>query len=665
MIKHLRVTVSALLAVAAFASPLSAWALGLGQMEVKSRRDEPLVAEIPIISNDPAELEVLQARLASPDTFRRIGLAQPTGIVSDLQFAVAVDARGRPVVRVTSLVPVQQPLLTFLVEVDWGQGRLVREYSALIDAPQTAAAPVQPPIDEVALSDPNTVVRPLEPVAAIPDTSLSANPLEASAPQAVPLNPQAAASVATATNPSSPNNPLEASAPVPVPLPPSDVPATEPAPVVASIPAAPVSAVSLSAEDTHLVQRGETLGRIAADLGGDYSLDQTIVALLRANPEAFVGGNANRLRAGAVLRIPDGGTIASYSADEAALVMREQMSQWRGARRALPQPPAVVGTPAEISTAAPRATAAADAGRRAAEARLQIVPASASAAARAATRSGISAGGKGDMLREQELLETKETLAARSAEVDELKARVVELEQLQAQQQKLIALKDTELATAQQRLASASAAPAAAAATATTKPEPAMSYGPWLGAGAGLLLIGLLAGWWMRRKPAATAFAAATADSRGGTTGADRHAADDRNVDDHAFDDEAAADAALFAVSADEAPGAHSPGMHSPEPAWSRGAKAIDDVPAANPSAPSTAVPRWHDPLTVSLDEAAIAAEVAPLNPAPPGLARIDLAKAYLDMGDRDTARSLLREVAALGDRASRDEAVRLLRDLT
>lgn len=259
------------------------------------------------------------------------------------------------------------------------------------------------------------------------------------------------------------------------------------------------------------------------------------------------------------------------------------------------------------------------------------------------------------MLREQELLETKETLAARSAEVEELKARVAELEQLQTKQQQLIALKDTELATAQQRLASSNAAPTTAASATPTKPEAAMNYGPWLGVGGGLLAIGLLAGWWLRRKPAAPVFAVAAVDQRAEAT----NDVDERAFDDRAFDDAAAADAA-FATSADMAPAAP-----LPEPAWSRGAKSIDDASAPMPSAPSTAVPRWHDPFAVALDEAAAAAEVAPLNPAPPGLARIDLAKAYLDMGDRDTARSLLREVAALGDRASRDEAVRLLRDLT
>ena len=135
------ITVSLLLAVvlALLAGP--ALALGLGQLTVKSQPGQPLLAEIPIISNDPSELEDLQARLASPDTFRRVGLQPPDMEVSGLQFAVALDARGNPVIRVTSTAPLTQPLLTFLLEVDWGEGRLVREYSALVDVPRTVAAP--------------------------------------------------------------------------------------------------------------------------------------------------------------------------------------------------------------------------------------------------------------------------------------------------------------------------------------------------------------------------------------------------------------------------------------------------------------------------------------------------------------------------------------------
>ena len=79
------------LAIALIAAAGPVAALGLGQIQVKSRLDQPLLAEIPIISSDPAELEQLQARLASPDTFRRIGLEPPTGVTADLQFSVALD----------------------------------------------------------------------------------------------------------------------------------------------------------------------------------------------------------------------------------------------------------------------------------------------------------------------------------------------------------------------------------------------------------------------------------------------------------------------------------------------------------------------------------------------------------------------------------------------
>src|SRR5690606_31507929 len=110
--------VPALLAIVLALLAAPAMALGLGQVEVLSRPGEPLVAEIPIVSSNPGELAKLQARLASPETFRRIGLEPPDGIVSNLRFAVAVDSDGRPVVRVTSQAPIDQPLLTFLLEVD-------------------------------------------------------------------------------------------------------------------------------------------------------------------------------------------------------------------------------------------------------------------------------------------------------------------------------------------------------------------------------------------------------------------------------------------------------------------------------------------------------------------------------------------------------------------
>ena len=236
------------------------------------------------------------------------------------------------------------------------------------------------------------------------------------------------------------------------------------------------------------------------------------------------------------------------------------------------------------------------------------------------------------MLRQQELQQTKETLVARDAEVQELKARVAELEQLKQQQDQLVALKDSELAAAQQRLATTQAADA--------KTSPA-NFGPWLGVGAGLLVIGLLVGWWLRRRQAAT---------------------DSGKPDRQRLTPVMAEPVMPGSADADpEVQGAFVEDERPPqpeplpvEPAWNRLAKPAE--PEAETPAPLTrGVPTWH-----SGDF-----DVGPLNPAPPGQGRLDLARAYLDMGDRDTARSLLQEVATRGDNIDvRRQAEQLLREL-
>src|SRR5207342_3553245 len=204
VVKRIAGTVLALLAVSA---SFGASALGLGQIEVKSKIGQPLVAEIPIISSDPAELEQLQAGLASPETFSRIGLRPPIGIIAGLQFTQALDARGNPVIRVTSQQPVDEPLLTFLVEVDWGQGRLVREYSALIDTPRTVSAPLQPEIAAPTTEAPAIIERPVEPaatVAAQPEPEPAPSDTTQPDAQAITPTPQRVApppQVATATAP--------------------------------------------------------------------------------------------------------------------------------------------------------------------------------------------------------------------------------------------------------------------------------------------------------------------------------------------------------------------------------------------------------------------------------------------------------------------------------
>jgi len=572
---------SALLLCAA----LPAFALGLGQIVVKSKPGQPLQAEIPIISSDPEELQGLQAQLASPDTFARVGLAPPEGLVADLDFSFDQDASGHPLIRVTTQQPVQVPALTFLLEVDWGSGRLVREYSALVDAPQSVSAPAPEPLQMPTPAPSDMVERLPEPAApSTAQTPIAETPTPAPAPEANPTN---------AVPPSAPVAP----------------PPPAPAPVVAR---------ASNADGSVSVQRGDTLGRIARDLdaGQGYSLEQTMLALLRANPEAFINGNVNLVKAGAVLRVPETADFSANDRQQAAAIVQQQVQRWHGARAASAQPqPAVAASTAGQSQSGSRDAQAAT---RTAGARLEIVPPSSSDARRAGTRSGIEAGGEGEMLR-QELQQTKETLSARDAEVAELKSRVADLEKLQKEQQQLITMKDGALANAQQDLAKTRQAQAEPATG--TQPQAAhpFAWWPWL-----LLAIAVaaLGGWWLRRR-------------RGpGQSLPSR------------FDSERLA----AAVPKSQAKPESKPETEAAaSPAWTR----EESRPAPTPPAPAaTAKPVWQAPQ---------ADTIVPLNTTPAGRERLELARAYLDMGDLATARSLLQEVAEGGDVEARVEAQRLL----
>ncbi|WP_190285656.1 FimV/HubP family polar landmark protein [Montanilutibacter psychrotolerans] len=676
------------LALVLAAASGSAAALGLGQIELKSRLGQPLLAEIPIISSDPAELEQLQANLASPDTFARIGLRPPEGIVARLRFSSALDAAGNPVIRVTTDEPVDQPLLTFLIEVDWGQGRLVREYSALIDTPRTVSAPSQPVIEAPVVGPSNAIVR---------------------EPELQPADPGTVAAEALANNPQAPGTTPDAT-PEPVPVPGADnaIPPTQPEPLPASAPLAMATppatpAPSLGSDGQYAVQRGDSLSRIAGQLGLDGTLDQSMIALLRANPDAFIDGNINQLKAGVVLRVPGAGDLAGIESAQATAIVRSQVQEWRGNRRAVPQPVSADtgASPAAVASAAPAGQAGG--ARRSADARLEIVPPGASDATRAGTQSGMTGGGGGEMLR-QELQQKEEALVAREAELAEMKARVAELEKLQQQQQQLLAMKDTELAAVQQRLGASQAAQPA---------PPAANWMPWLLGGGSLLAALLLGGWWMRRRSPATPSFRAPAATAGSSSLADAFplavaqrpdlpiaTSDDAvaaPLDDalavqaDAFDSQDVADLQTGEL-LDDAGVAADAGDHELADRYAEAPQADDEpvvvtqaaapVPApapelvaAAPAAqlqgegtlpfwdrrdrevlPSKRAPTWHSGPTAQSDESD-SSEGG-------GYDRLELARAYLNLGDLASARQLLGEVVVNGDLAARQQATRMLRDL-
>jgi len=615
----------------------AASALGLGQIEVKSRIGQPFLAEIPIISSDPAELENLQAELASPLVFARVGLQPPMGVVAELHFTSALDSAGRPVIRVTSVQPVNEPLLTFLVSVDWGQGRLVREYAALVDAPRTVSAPMQPAIEETVVSEPNTIEREPE----------SATPATAEAAPATTPEEKVEQALAREENNSEENVATD-----------NEIPATpqpEPQPqvAVATPPRAPVPQASRELSGDYTVRRGDTLSEIAGRMEGQASLDQAMIALLRANPDAFIDGNINLLKAGAVLDVPAGDELASVDAGEARRLVAQHVQQWRDARRAVPQP-ALEGAAASAGAqpvGASNGNNATAGGSASADARLEIVPPEAARAAQAGTQSGIQAGGEGQMLR-QELQQTQETVAARDAEVQELKSRVAELEQLQKQQQQLIAMKDSELAAAQQNVAKTNA---------QTEAAQSGSALPWL-IGGGALLLALLGGWWMGRRPAKSAFrapsepAAATpsiADAFAAGPDIDAYEEPDTIVEPPAHVEPRVRELAREDRAREDRAREEPVFELTPEPA-----APVRPAPQAAPAAPIA--PAWH----IAANGNGRRGHVEPTLATQPGQERLELARAYIDLGDRESARQLLSEVVINGDLAARQAASRMLQDL-
>ena len=114
--------------------PAGVQALGLGDIHLQSALNQPFAAEIDLISAAPGELRSLEASLASTETFSRYGLDRPS-YLSGLRFSVGRSGDGRDVLRVRSRQPLAEPFVTFLVEANWSRGRLLREYTVLLDPP--------------------------------------------------------------------------------------------------------------------------------------------------------------------------------------------------------------------------------------------------------------------------------------------------------------------------------------------------------------------------------------------------------------------------------------------------------------------------------------------------------------------------------------------------
>src|SRR5580692_5852950 len=336
-----------------FLWPSSAWALGLGEIHLNSALNEPMNAEIDLIAATPDELTALRATLADKDAFSRYGIDRPP-FLSTLTFKVGKGKDGRDALLVHSTDAIPEPFVTFLVDVNWARGHLMREYTVLLDPPvytpgETArsTAPVTAP-STASMSSPQTA-----PSAAAAGAESSTAPSSSSATTSQPTPLPKSARRSRSHRSSGSGAPAASSETAPVAKAPS-APAESPPPAEA----APEAAGGMPSTVT--VAKGDTLTKIAHSLRAESraDLDQTMIALYRANPAAF-GGNINVLRQGAVLRVPGADDIAALNQKEAMGEVHRQLDAWRAGAAAGDSgghlrlvSPSVGGTSAAAATAA-------------------------------------------------------------------------------------------------------------------------------------------------------------------------------------------------------------------------------------------------------------------------------------------------------------------------
>ena len=281
-------------------STTGAWALSLGHIAVQSALGEPLRAEIDVPEINGEEASSLIAKVASPQAFATAGLEYNQAI-SNLQATLQRRPDGRAYIRLSTDRPINDPFVDMIMEVSWSSGRILRDYTMLFDPPVLRKpAPVAPTLPQVSAAP-----APVPPVAATP----------------VPATPEAPRSAA-----------------------PTPRPTVSAAPAVAK---APVGKAPADSSRQVVVKAGDTASKIAANTKpAGVSLDQMLVALIRANPDAFIHNNINRIRSGAVMDVPTAERAQAISAAEATQTVIAQSKDFNEFRRNLATnaPVAAVGT---------------------------------------------------------------------------------------------------------------------------------------------------------------------------------------------------------------------------------------------------------------------------------------------------------------------------------
>ncbi|MDP2784820.1 MAG: FimV/HubP family polar landmark protein [Sulfurimicrobium sp.] len=380
-------------------SPLSAEAAGLGKLTVTSALGQPLRAEIELVAVQKDELGSIMARLASADAYREASIERG-GALLDIKFSVEQKKTGAQVVKLSTAQPVNEPFLDMLIELNWAAGRLLREYTVLLDPPGYAE------------------------------------------PQSV--QPVIVPSVKSALTESSVPTPIQESSPAP------SGKSGAAKPVKVAKPVAEV-AVSPGQENGEIknygpVKKGETLAGIASQLKPDgYNLEQMLVALYQTNKKAFAGSNMNRLKTGQILRVPEEPQLASVGRSEAAHEVKAHTADWNAYRQKLAAAVSEAPTPQE---AAPRQEAK---GKITTAVEDKAAPPAATKDVLKVTKGEAPANGKSMQALQSKVQTLQEETTAREKSLKEANDRIAALEKNIKEMQQLIELKNKNLADLQKQ----------------------------------------------------------------------------------------------------------------------------------------------------------------------------------------------------------------------
>lgn len=360
------------LAAAAFATTaftsLSASALTLGALRVDSALGESLRAEIAIPQATPAELGNLIVQIAPPEAFRARGLDY-SAAASSINVQLVQKPDGTALLQLRSNAPLNDPFVDLIVDTQWNTGSMQRSYTLLLDPPSTPR---------------------------------SAAPATAAAPQITAPQVTAPAPVSVTGKTYSSSSRIRA----------TTLPAQ---PVAAAAAPAPAPAPAGAQNEAVRVRSGDTAGRIAnANRPAGVSLDQMLVAMLRSNPNAFINGNVNRLRAGTVLQMPSREQALETSAQEARQIVAAQSRDFNAYRRSL-------------AAKAPRA--AVQAAARSASGQVQAQVSETRANAETADKLTLSKGAIQTAAEEEKLAAHKQA-EAQESRLSELQRNLAELNEL-------------------------------------------------------------------------------------------------------------------------------------------------------------------------------------------------------------------------------------------